>query len=126
MAHRAACARLFALDVGVAKGLAVFVIPFANKRREILAASADGIEALIGQPRLDLRERQRGGKPAGELGERVLRRLGATMPNQLSTSNPGKPDSSNVGTSGNGAIRLSVAAARARSLPAFNCSATTA
>jgi hypothetical protein len=42
VAHRAACARLFTLDVGVAKGLAVFVIPFANKRREILAASADG------------------------------------------------------------------------------------
>jgi hypothetical protein len=51
---------------------------------------------------------------------------GATMPNQLSTSNPGKPDSSKVGTSGSGAIRLSVAAASARSLPAFKCSATTA
>src|SRR3954447_1168385 len=94
---QAARARLFALDVGVAKGLAVFVIPFANERREILAASADGIEALIGQPRLDLRERQRGGKPAGELGERVLRRLGRRDDAEpVVTSNPGKPDSSNV------------------------------
>jgi hypothetical protein len=104
--------RLFALDIGVANGLAVFVVSFAHKRREIRAASAHRVEALIGKPGLDFGEPQR--------------RSGATMPNQLSTSKPGKPDSSKVGTSGSGAIRLRVAAASARSLPAFKCSATTA
>src|SRR5262245_48088529 len=66
---------LLRLDVGRANGLAVFVVALANERREIRAAGAHGIEALGGEPLLDLGQLERGGEPAGELGERLLRRL---------------------------------------------------
>lgn len=49
---------------------------------------------------------------------------GANSPIQLLTSNPGKPNSATVGTSGNATVRARPIDAIARSLPAFTCGST--
>src|ERR1700736_3019837 len=63
------------LDVQFTKDASVFVILLANKSAKIRTATHGRIESLNDKLRLDLRYLHCRGEPAGQLGDRLLRRL---------------------------------------------------